>query len=112
MPSSPYLLLALTNAGENRDDDYNRWFDDRHIPEVLSVDGIVSAQRYKLADSQRTPGPFPYGYVAAYRLETADLGATLSALGDTIAAGVKTDAGDPARRAIWVLEPLGPERTA
>jgi hypothetical protein len=81
--------------------------DDRH-----SIDGFLSAQRYQLAKEQRMPGPLPYAYAAAYRIQTDDLKGVLAALGEVVATGTRTDAGDPARRAIWVLEPLGPERTA
>jgi hypothetical protein len=112
MTKSRYLLLALTNHADGREADYNTWFDEHHIPEVLSIDGFISAQRYQLAGEQRMPGPLPYTYAAAYRIQTDDLKGVLAALGEVVATGTRTDAGDPARRAIWVLEPLGPERTA
>lgn len=107
---SSYTFMALSNAKPGREDDYNAWFDGAHVPEVLAVEGFVSVQRLRLAAAQRTPGPHPYRYAALYRIETADIEATLSALGRAIQNGTKTDAGDPQQRAIWVFEPLGPER--
>jgi hypothetical protein len=105
-----YTLMALSNAKPGREDEYNKWFDGTHVPEILAVDGFVSAQRLKLASAQRTPGPHPYTFAALYRIETSDIGATLNALGRAVQIGTKTDATDPERRAIWVFEPMGPER--
>ncbi|OLT10096.1 hypothetical protein BJF79_05075 [Actinomadura sp. CNU-125] len=42
--------------------EYNRWYEDVHMPEVLALDGFVSARRY---------GPTKDGdpYVAVYEIE-------------------------------------------
>ena|ERR1700685_4242029 len=105
-----YLLMALTNALAGREQEYNRWFDDVHIPEILKVDGFRSVQRFELSGEQRVPGPYPFRYTALYRFESDDLASTLAALGAAVQRGPKTDASDAARRALWVFTPLGPER--
>jgi hypothetical protein len=107
-----YTLIALSNAKPGREEDYNQWFDGTHVPEVLAVEGFKSVQRLKLAPAQRTPGPHPYAFAALYRIETSDLAATLSGLGRAVQNGTRTDASDPERRALWVFEPMGPERAA
>jgi len=104
-----YTLIALTNSKPEFDAEYNQWFDAVHIPEVLKVKGIVAATRFRLASAQRTAGNLPYKYAALYRIETGDLPATLSALGDAVQKGTKTAAGDPERRALWVFEQMGEE---
>ena len=107
-----YILLAMTNPAEGREDDYNAWMDDHHIPEVLAVPGFVSAQRFELTEDQRTPPPHPYRYAAQYEIETDNLSETLAALGQAVQNGTKSDAGDPSRRALWVFRPRGEKRTA
>jgi hypothetical protein len=107
-----YKLMALSNAKVDREDDFNRWFDQSHIPEVLAVEGFVSVQRLRLASHQRTPAPHPYKYAAIYSIETDDLKACLDGLGRAVQNGTKTDASDSERRALWVFEHFGPEHEA
>jgi hypothetical protein len=105
-----HLLMALSNPVPAREGDFNAWFDNHHVPEVLQVPGFVSAERFRLAEEQRTPGPHPYSHVTVYELETDDLKATLAALGAAVQAGTKTDTTDPVRRALWLYTPVGPKR--
>ena len=59
---SAYILMAMTNAQPGKEDEYNLWFDNVHIPEILAVDGFESVQRLQLAAVQRTPAPHPVSY--------------------------------------------------
>lgn len=106
-----YLLMALTNPADGKEEAYNRWLDEVHLPDVLKVPGIQSAQRYELTEAQRMPSPLPYRYATIYNIECVDLPSTLAALGAAVAAGTKTDAGDSTRRALWVYAPRGPLRS-
>lgn len=77
---SKYLLLAMNNAVEGRDDEFNDWYSNQHLKDVLKIPGIVSAQRYALSPIQRMAPPFPWAYFAIYEVETNDLKATMDAL--------------------------------
>ncbi len=46
--------LIVTARPESPDtvDDFNRWYDEDHIPEVLGVAGFVSARRYRALDGE------------------------------------------------------------
>jgi len=68
-----YKFMVLTNAVEGRDVEFNDWYSNRHIPDVLAIPGIVSASRYELAGTQRMRPPWPYRYLAIYDIETDDL---------------------------------------
>lgn len=105
-----YMLMAMTNPASGREEEYNRWFDADHLPEILAVPGFKSSQRFELTSEQRSPPPHPYRYAAVYEIETNDLAETLSALGQAVQSGTKTDAGDPGARALWVYRALGPKR--
>lgn len=64
---SESLLLVLSNAADGRDDEFNAWYDSTHIPELLTVPGVVGAERYTLASVE---GPEPaHRYLAVYRLD-------------------------------------------
>lgn len=73
MSKQRYRFVVLTNAVEGRDAEFNEWYTNTHLSDVLAVPGIVSAQRYVLADFQRGANPQPYKYLAIYEIETADL---------------------------------------
>lgn len=71
------LFLVFSNPAEGRDDEFNDWYDTRHLAEVLAVPGVVSARRYTLAEL-RTDELGPAGailpppdhrYLAVYGLE-------------------------------------------
>lgn len=70
-----YKLVALSNAAEGRDDDFNTWYDEQHVPDVLAVPGVVSAERFICASGG------PHKYMAIYEIETDDLGSVLAEFG-------------------------------
>jgi hypothetical protein len=75
MPS--YLFLAFTGPVEGRDEEYNDWYDQRHMQDVVSIDEFKSAQRFRLVDGP-TGGLPPY--LAIYEIEAASVGAARAAL--------------------------------
>lgn len=74
-----YTFVVLTNPTAGKEEEYNRWYNEQHIPDVLNVPGFVCAQRFKLADAQMG-GNNPYRYLALYEIETDDLAAALKEL--------------------------------
>ncbi|MGV0791494.1 hypothetical protein [Mycolicibacterium sp. XJ1819] len=43
------LLLVFTNPVEGQEADFDDWYDNTHVGDILSVPGVVAAQRYDLA---------------------------------------------------------------
>ncbi len=68
-----YNFMVLTNAVEGRDDEFNEWYSNTHLDDVLKVPGITAAQRFKLSKHQREARPYPYEYLAIYECETDDV---------------------------------------
>jgi hypothetical protein len=70
MPSM--RLMVLTNAVEDRDQEFNDWYTDRHLDDVLNVKGFRAAQRFEF-----TPGKLgkeaPYRYLAIYEVEAGSV---------------------------------------
>jgi len=51
------------------DEEFCEWYD-AHLPEILSIPGFVSAQRYRLDPVVRDPTePVTYRYLALYEIE-------------------------------------------
>jgi hypothetical protein len=67
------IMLAFTEPQDPaQDDEYNAWYDSKHLPDVVNVPGVVSATRYKLAQGiELLPGAqeVPQRYLAIYELE-------------------------------------------
>ena len=103
-----YTFVAFTNSVDGREDDFNQWYDQQHVPDVLDVPGFVSAQRFVCADSQL--GPVVHKYMTIYQIETENLDETLAAFGARAQEGkiVMTDAVDRANAAMCVYQPLSP----
>ena len=70
-----------------REDEYNKWYDSTHGPDVLQVPGFVACTRYKVSDAQFGPVDTPGSYVAYYEVETDDLTSIPAAMGEAVAAG-------------------------
>lgn len=97
-----HTLMVFTNPVEGKDEEYNRWYNERHLKDVLAVEGFVSAQRFRIAGLTETA---PYAYLAIYELEGDDAGIAMKRLADAINAGMEiSDAMD--RPSVWACAPL------
>ena len=108
-----HILLVLTNAVVGREDEFNRWYDDIHIPDLLKIPEIVSAQRFRLSSEQKASPPFPWQYLALYEIETNDLNRVVAVLKEragTVALPL-TDALQTERIG-WYFDLLTPRVTA
>jgi hypothetical protein len=72
-------MLVFTNAVEGRDDEFNEWYDNVHLAEVVSLPGFVAATRHELADAQMFPEQ-SHRYLAIYEYK-GDAADALAALG-------------------------------
>lgn len=104
-----HTFVVLTNATDERHDEFNTWYNERHIPDVLAVPGFVAAQRFRLAGAQ--PGgrtDAPWKYLALYEIETDDLKGTLDALSARAGtdAMVISETLDTSTTGAFVFEPI------
>ena len=51
-----YLLISLSNAVEGKEDEFNDWYTNRHMLDLLAVDGFVAAQRFRRANVEPPAG--------------------------------------------------------
>jgi hypothetical protein len=52
-----HLWLVRVECTEGAEEDFARWYDEEHLPELLKIDGVRSAQRYASADPLGDPDP-------------------------------------------------------
>ena len=108
-----YQFIVLTNAITGREDEYNDWYTYRHLKDVLTIPGIVAAQRFKTTPVQRAVQPLPFQYLAIYELDTEDLAGVVAELGlrsDTDALPL-SDAMAP-ERISYIVEAITDRRLA
>jgi hypothetical protein len=79
-----HVLLVHSNPAPGREDEYNAWYDDEHLEEVLAVPGFVAARRYRVADAEQA-ATTEYRYIAAYEIH-GDLQGAMKRLGEAVEA--------------------------
>jgi hypothetical protein len=57
------LLVVFMEPGEEIDGAFNKWYNECHVPERVSVPGIHGARRYELCEGEGSK------YLAIYELE-------------------------------------------
>jgi hypothetical protein len=103
-----YKMIALTRPIEGKEAEYNEWYQNVHLREVVSFPGFTGARRYKHVQQM---GGEAYPYAAIYDIETDDLGAVLGAFGQAAATGKmsRSEAMDYPAAAMAIFEEFGPE---
>ena len=82
------MYLQTMPVSPDKDADYNKWYNDTHLAEIVSVEGIVSARRFAPMDGN---GP----YIAIYELDCDDLDAAAQQMGKRNLTGLDNIAMDP-----------------
>ena len=104
-----YIQTVVSAPVPGREDEFNRWYDDTHLPEVLQVSGLVAGRRYALIGPDAADRP---RFLAIYEIETDDLAVTLAALSVAAPTMTASDAMDRPATVIDTYEVLGERRTA
>ena len=78
-----HILMAFSNPHPGTDSEFNKWYDEIHLQEILTVKGYISAQRFYVSDAQMAGRAGPtHKYLTIYEIETDDLEQTLADLND------------------------------
>jgi hypothetical protein len=76
-----YKMLAFGNSVEGQEAAYNCHYRNRHIPDLLTLPGVRSAQRYELVDSPK------FGYLTVLDLEVDSLAEFQATLTEAFSSG-------------------------
>jgi hypothetical protein len=88
------ILFVQTQAVPGREDEYHKWYDDTHIPQLCEIPGINSARRFDLVGTGRGPAdPSIPKHAAVYEIEADDVDAVMAEMGQRAADG-RTDRSD------------------
>ena len=91
-----HLYMVFSNpTTPEQDAEFNEWYDDTHVPDVLAVPGVVSAQRFKHHQLDRDAGkPARHSYVTIYEIE-GDPNEVMGKIGAGVASGAIRMDGAP-----------------
>ncbi len=71
-----WLLVVETNCADAaRENEFNEWYNETHIPDVLETPGFIRATRYE----NTRPAEGEARYLATYEIETDDIDKFLKA---------------------------------
>lgn len=99
------IYVETYPSSPDREQEYNTWYDEVHLPELVAIDGIVSARRLRPVNGE---GP----YVALYEIEGDDLQVVLqgmSAAKLTMSSALQLDP-PPIPRLLEVIADCHPEK--
>ena len=102
-----YLYVVLCNPVPGREDEFNQWYTEQHLDDVMREAGFSACQRFRRAEmtaSQRAPNE----YLAFYEIDTDDIDAVDRALRAAVARGAipLSDALDVAGISAWYVEAI------
>jgi hypothetical protein len=92
---SKHVLLVFTDPKPGREEEFNAWYDDVHLGDVLGVAGYHAAQRFIANIGLHGEEP-EHRYLAIYEIEADDLSTALSDLRKALARAELSEAMAPA----------------
>ena len=104
-----HIVAVLTEPTEGREAEFNDYYENLHLDEVLASTGWKSAQRFALTDQVGQACPLPY--LALYEVEADDAGDIIRTMDETRPQRQQSDALNRRTAAVWVFSATGPEHT-
>jgi len=105
--SKKHMVLVLTEPTEGQTEEFDRYYEQDHIDEVLQTTGWVSGQRFRLQDQVGAPCPLPY--LAIYEAQAEDAASVLKTLNDSRDQRAQSTSLNKRTAGVWVFEETGPE---
>jgi hypothetical protein len=102
-----FKVIASNNPVEGREDEYNDWYSNTHLADVLKVPGFLTAQRFRLAPAQKAGTEQRWKYAAVYDCEAESAGQLLDALASrTGTPALPISSALAEQRHLCILEPI------
>ncbi len=100
-------LFVFTSPVDGRADEYDDWYENTHLAEVLMVPGIYAAQRFRLGMTppEGSPAP-PAQNLAVYEIK-GDPDVALAAMMERAPSMKMSDSLDLASVAMWLFTEHG-----
>jgi hypothetical protein len=73
-----YYFMVFSNPVKGQEDAYIKWYEGQHIHDLLRIPGFVSAQFFKIGDTQFGEAKPPQRYLMIWEIETDNLPAVFA----------------------------------
>lgn len=102
-----YKMVVMSTPQPGREDEYNDWYQNVHLGELLALPGFRCAQRFRMSRGLGVGQAYPY--LAIYEIETDEIDAVVATLVATAEKGELTmsDAIDTSQTYAVIYEPCG-----
>jgi len=104
-----HVVVVLTEPNEGKQEEFDDYYENLHLDEVLSSTGWDSAQRFKLVDEAGSACPLPY--LAFYEVEAEKSEDVLKTLNETRSQREQSDSLNKRTAGVWVFAETGPKHT-
>lgn len=87
--SKAILVVSSHPSAPDREDEYNDWYTNVHLGDIVDLPGFAAATRYQIVDVRANEDvePLTRKYLAIYELDTDDVEAAATALRTSVAKG-------------------------
>jgi len=68
MPDNMYILIVASQSSPEKEDEYNRWYTEVHLPLLFGYRGVKKASRYRRTGDDDKSGK----YLAIYEFESEE----------------------------------------
>ncbi|MEL0020080.1 MAG: hypothetical protein VW709_09390 [Rickettsiales bacterium] len=102
-----HVVVVLSEPVEGREAEFDEWYENTHIREVLATTGWTSGQRFELTAEKGAKCPLKY--LAFYEAEAESGEAVVAKLDATRDQRQQSDSFDWKRAALWVFSETGPK---
>ena len=102
-----HLCVVLTEPTQGKAAEFDSYYENVHLDEVLATTGWESAQRFVLTDQNGQKYPLPY--LALYEIEAPDPSVVIRKMNDTRAKRQQSDSLNRRPAAVWVFSATGPK---
>jgi hypothetical protein len=107
-----HIFVVLSNAQDGTDEQFNCWYTETHLGDILALPGYSAAQRFKLSETQLAAGDLLYRYLAIYEVDADDVAVAAEALRANTGGMVIDRALDRSRTVAWFFTPITERVTA
>jgi hypothetical protein len=102
--------IVFSDAMAGKEAEFNKWYDEVHVPEFTRIPGVVGGERLKLAEGVGSPGALA-PYIANFDIETSDPEAFYKSFFEAQKAWKKEDTlMDWSKLSGMVYRAIGPEK--
>ncbi len=101
-----HLIAVLTEPTPGKEAEFNDYYENLHLGEVLQSTGWDTAQRFILTDEAGRK--CPHKYLALYQVEADDASEIIKTLNATRPQRQQSDALNRTTAALWVFSETGP----